>query len=210
MDTLKFIIEKDTFALIGNGNIYEVTGDVSKLFSTTSFLETVIFGVVTSIFGALIFLFLRYFVKPKLVLSPKCVRRERDGQNIFQTKFYNKSFFNIENVKISLYVCNITFSGGSKNVVYEELEIKDKHFDFITGTNKKNKEVNDNCIVITLDEDLTAKWDSNDKYLELQISASHSISGFRKTYRKQITDLDKSLVNGKFESGQTFEVINVN
>tara|TARA_R110002033_G_C3837675_1_gene234529 strand:- start:401 stop:967 length:567 start_codon:yes stop_codon:yes gene_type:complete len=181
-----------------------------------TFKETVAYDLLIAILTGLLsagafFLVLRVF-KPKIKICDKITRipiKLEDGTDSFkyQFKFYNATYSNIENVSIDLFLMEDFFHGSGKDYNTKELKIAQPSFKFLVGKADKDKEIHNNCVKMTIKEDLESFWNGKREWLHLQIDSTHSKSGRRKVYVKTFKDPTVSIVNGCFDSGENFNII---
>lgn len=180
------------------------------------FKDSVVYDLLIAILTGLLsagafFLVLRVF-KPRIKICDKITKMPivlEDGTDSFkyQFKFYNATASNIENVSIDLFLMEDFFHGSAKDYNIKELKVAQPSFKFLTGTSDKDKEIHNNCVKVTIKEDLETLWNGKREWLHLQIDATHSKSGRRKVYIKTFKDPAVSIVNGSFDAGENFNII---
>ena len=99
------------------------------------------------------------------------------------------------------------FNGSAKNYKTKKLKIAQPNFNFLTGTRNKNKEIHNNCVQMSIKEPLEDLWNGEREWLHLQIDSTHSKSGRRAVNVKTYKDPLNTIVLGKFDSGDNFNII---
>lgn len=203
-DTLK--IAKDTVLMEIPKN------SVIVIQTSDSLTDSTITGVISGILVTFIFIAFKYIVKPRVKISDKIVVRNRpniDGVDelVCQIKLINKTLFSIENVDIKVFLLSDYNAGNGINSLVKNLELRVAHYDYMVGKLGKDKERHDNCYLITFKDDIRKDWNTHQKRIIIQVSSYHSKSGFRKVYTKTYKDFEHCIMNGKFISGETFDII---
>lgn len=169
-------------------------------------------GVVAGIIASsLFFLVLRVF-KPKIVICDKIVKEIKkktygEVEFVYRFKIINKTRANIENVSIDLFLMEDYFNGSAKNYKTKRLTIAQPEFKFLTGTKNKNKEIHNNCVQMVIREPLEKLWNGEREWLHLQIDSKHSKSGRRKVFVKTFKDPINTIIIGRFDSGENFNIL---
>lgn len=169
-------------------------------------------GVISGVIAALIFFLIMRVLKPRIIISNKivkeCVKKD-DGTEefVYRFKFINKTRSNIENVSIDLFLMEEYFNGTGKNYSSKGLTLAKPEFKFLAGTNEKNGENHNNCVQMRITEDLEKVWNGEKEWLHVQIDSTHAKSGRRKVYVKRYTDSKNTICEGKFDSGENFDII---
>lgn len=169
-------------------------------------------GFLSGIFVTVFLFIVRLGMRPKIKISPVIVERVRKNKEtneentVWQIKLINKTLFNIENISLDLFIMEDYFHGDAKNYTTKKLNLKIDSFKFIKGKWYKNKELNDNCILVTVSDNITQIWNDRKSWLQFQVVAYHSLSGFRKVSVKKYRDFRDCVIKGEFKGGETFEV----
>lgn len=178
------------------------------------FLLALVTGVVSGVIAAYFYLRLTQLRKPKMEIGKcicKSVRPKNESatekETVYHIKFINFTKHNIENISLDLFLMKDYFYGNGKNYKATRLKLKVNNFSFISGTKEKDKVIHNNCVQLTIDENLDKIWKGDHDWLQLQITAYHSVSGFRKVFVKKFTSPEMVIKDGKFDSGHTFEII---
>jgi len=182
----------------------------------SSFRDTLAYDLIIALItgllaAALFFLALRIW-KPRIKIGSKIVKTEKTDEKgnktyIYTFKFINKTISNIENVSIDLFLMEDYFNGSAKNYKTKKLKIAQPNFNFLTGTRNKNKEIHNNCVQMSIREPLEDLWNGEREWLHLQIDSTHSKSGRRAVNVKTYKDPLNTIVLGKFDSGDNFNII---
>jgi hypothetical protein len=182
----------------------------------SSFRDTLAYDLIIALItgllaAALFFLALRIW-KPRIKIGSKIVKTEKTDEKgnktyIYTFKFINKTISNIENVSIDLFLMEDYFNGSAKNYKTKKLKIAQPNFNFLTGTRNKNKEIHNNCVQMSIKEPLEDLWNGEREWLHLQIDSTHSKSGRRAVNVKTYKDPLNTIVLGKFDSGDNFNII---
>lgn len=182
----------------------------------SSFRDTLAYDLIIALItgllaAALFFLALRIW-KPRIKIGSKIVKTEKTDEKgnktyIYTFKFINKTISNIENVSIDLFLMEDYFNGSAKNYKTKKLKIAQPNFNFLTGTRNKNKEIHNNCVQMSIKEPLEDLWNGEREWLHLQIDSTHSKSGRRAVNVRTYKDPLNTIVLGKFDSGDNFNII---
>ncbi|WP_291870581.1 hypothetical protein [Maribacter sp.] len=176
-------------------------------------LIATITGILSGIIASgLFFLTLRVF-KPKIQIASKIVKQQTtndlgEPEIIYWFKFINMTKADIENVSIDLFLMEDFFNGSAKNYNTKRLKIAQPEFKFLTGKGKRSTETYNNCVQMKILEPLEEMWNGKKEWLHLQIDSTHSQSGRRKVHVKKYQDPSSAISNGKFDSGENFNILN--
>jgi len=171
-----------------------------------------IIALITGLLAAALFFLALRIWKPRIKIGSKIVKTEKTDEKgnktyIYTFKFINKTISNIENVSIDLFLMEDYFNGSAKNYKTKKLKIAQPNFNFLTGTRNKNKEIHNNCVQMSIKEPLEDLWNGEREWLHLQIDSTHSKSGRRAVNVKTYKDPLNTIVLGKFDSGDNFNII---
>jgi hypothetical protein len=100
------------------------------------------------------------------------------------------------------------FHGSHKNYHSKELKIGRPEFKYMKGRYNKDKVIFDNCVQMRINEDLESIWNGGKEWLQLQIDSTHSKSGRRRVHVQVFKDPANTIKLGKFDSGESFKIIN--
>lgn len=181
-----------------------------KKFGDTFWYDLLI-ALFTGVLSCVIFyLALRVF-KPRIkTCSVICKEVEVIGsvkKIEYYLKFINKTYSDIENVSINLLLIEDYLHGTGKNFTGKELKLKRYEIKNIPGKGRKNKEIHNNCVEMLIDENLESLWDGKKEYIELHIDCTHSKSGRRLVHVQKYTDIKNTIKEGRFDSGENFNII---
>lgn len=169
-------------------------------------------GIISGVIAASIFFIALRIFKPRIVISDKIVKKLRTNEDgskewFYVFKFINKTKSDIENVSIDLFLMEDYFSGSAKNYKFKKLEIAQSEFNFLIGRKNKDKEIHNNCVQMRIKEPLEEIWNGKREWLHVQIDSTHSKSGRRKVQVKTYKDPSNSIVDGRFDSGENFDIL---
>jgi hypothetical protein len=218
LDTLYFnqdtlILSREALLALGS-----VVGERSSIW--VDIFLAVGTGIVSGIIAAYLYLKLMQLYKPKVEVSKCICKSERpkngtemnsgtDTETVYHIKFINYTKYSIENISLDLFLMKDYFYGNGKNYKATRLNLKVDSFKFLAGTKGKDEQIHNNCVQLTIDEDLEKIWKGDHDWLQLQITAYHSKSGFRKVFVQKFISPDVVIQDGKFDVGHTFNIIEV-
>nr|WP_042294922.1 hypothetical protein [Nonlabens ulvanivorans] len=176
-------------------------------------LIALLIGVISGVIASLVFFLILRIFKPKISISPqitRAIRKNDEGEDeyVYKFKFINNTRSDIENVSIDLFLMEDYFNGSAKNYKSKNLEVAQPEFKFLTGKGSKNDEIHNNCVQMTIKEPLEELWNGHREWLHLQIDSKHSKSGRRKVEVKTYKDPTTTIVDGRFDSGDNFNILN--
>jgi hypothetical protein len=180
------------------------------------FKETVTYdlliALITGVLSCLIFFGILRIFRPNIKTCNVICKKEitdssGNKSNQYSIKFYNMTFSDIENVSVDLFLMEDYFHGTAKNYKYKKLNLAQPEFKYLTGRINRNKERYDNCVQMVIVEDLEKIWNGSKEWLHLQIDSTHSKSGRRKVKVQLYKDPNNTIKNGKFDSGENFNII---
>ena len=170
-------------------------------------------GVVSGIIASgLFFLVLRIF-KPRIRIAKEIVKQIINKENgeieiHYWFKFINMTKADIENISIDLFLMEDYFNGSAKNYETKRLKIARSEIKFLVGLNKRSKDTFNNCVQMKILEPLEEKWNGKKEWMQLHIDSKHSQSGRRKVQVMKFQDPERTIVVGKFDSGENFKILN--
>lgn len=179
------------------------------------FGDTVWYDLLIALFTGLLscilfFLMLRIF-KPRIrTCNVICKTNDtEDGNPIvkYYVKFYNKTYSDIENVSVNLLLLEDYRNGSGKNFKVKELKLTRSQIKNIPGIANRDKEIHNNCVQMNIEADLEKIWDGKREWMELHIDCTHSKSGRRLVHIQRYTDPKSTIKEGRFDSGENFNVI---
>jgi hypothetical protein len=171
-----------------------------------------ILAILTGTIATLIFFFTLRIFKPNIIISNKIIKVSQidsQGKTIisYAFKFINKTRSDIENVAIDLFLMEDYFHGTAKNYKSKRLRVAQPEFKFLTGKKNKDKHIHNNCVQMVIKEPLEDMWNGEKEWLQVQIDSKHSKSGRRTIIVKTFKDPANTIVYGKFDSGENFNLI---
>ncbi|WP_138432380.1 hypothetical protein [Winogradskyella algicola] len=185
---------------------------------------TLFYGIISGVVAAVVYYYIMKSIKPKIEISDHIAKEKKldeNGNHIkdehgnlqyeYVLKIINRTKSNIEDVSYQMFIMEDWFEGptvGNKNYEARDIAFKKRNsVKFIVGTKEKNTTYFDNCRQIALNGNLEKEWDKNNEWVEFQIVSYHSKSGSRKVHKMKYTDRKSHIVCGKFNSGETMEII---
>lgn len=183
----------------------------NDLFRDTLVYDLII-AILTGVIAALVFFLILRIFKPRIKICDKIAKtQKKDKDNkiyyAYVFKFINKSWSNIENVSIDVFLMEDYFNGSAKNYRTRKLNIAQNEYKFLNGKRNKNKEIHNNCVQMTIKEPLEELWNGEKEWLHIQIDSTHAGSGRRKVYVQTYKDPKNKIVYGRFDSGENFKII---
>ncbi len=205
---------------LGYSSYYQMHFFADKLFLSQVVFEAVVMGF----FGSLFFLAFLFSLKPNIKIADKiCYNPDKD---MYYFKMVNMSlFFSIKDVIISVKHCRIQEAvGDGNNVIADDVHLKNNSFSHVNSIlgGLKNKVyafiVQSNGTVLN-DEDYETKDDKpciNDilngmehNYIELDVYARHSLSGFSVQKRKRFKNHHHKK-DGQYATGINVDILDLN
>lgn len=162
-------------------------------------------GVIAGVIAALANLIIVRITRPRLKVS-KDISKEKDS--IYRIKVINKTWCDIEDIKLEAFVLTkyTTTTEGDEDYKLEPVKIKCPHYTYLSGYIGRDKKMHNNCIQVSLDDDLEQKWKGSDVFI-FQVTAFNKFTGVRRIKRVRFHCPSKTIKKGKFKSGQKFEII---
>jgi len=171
-------------------------------------------GVLASIIGSLVFLFLVLLLfKPKIKISPFVSKYSSpfEGEGIvFYIKIVNRSLFNAYDIKAELYMLERypTPPAGMMNVratplslVSGQLSSLDRYLPLWM------RKAADHCIRFRTLDDLEQILADERKSVEFRVILRHGLTGLSKVHSQEYSDLSE-IRNGRFTYGPSFGILN--
>ena len=170
--------------------------------------QTILVGILSSMFASVLFLTCLFRLQPKIGISPLIgISREHDKGKIYKFKIINYTRRPIINVRFSLSTsCPVNVPDGvivsSKSIRLE----KDYVFQ-IPKFSKRDKDAQ-YARRIKCREDLDAIWkDQNGNTLKFIVMATDSLSGFSKVFTREFHTKKNTLVEGNHRFGNSLDVL---
>ena len=169
-------------------------------------------GVFSGILAAAMFFLILRIWKPNIAISDKIVKQIKTNASgeeeiFYYFKFVNKTKADLENVSIDLVLREEYYNGNSKNYTNKYLRLSKPEIKYLIGRDNKNHDIHDNCILMRIKEPLEDLWNGDSECLRVEIDSRHSKSGRRRVIPQNYTDPSNTIINGKFDSGENFNII---
>lgn len=163
--------------------------------------EAILAGFVSGLIASVVFFVFLQIVKPRLKVSKKISRGEKDGRTLYRIKVVNKSLSMVCNLKYTLYYCS---ENTERLVNIQEIEPAKAPFTTIRGRRKRDKH-NEHAVRLSyyFDEDLYPLEDGT--YLKFVITANHSVTSTLRAVTRIYTKDD--VETGGFETGDSFHIL---
>lgn len=170
-------------------------------------LELAFQSVVMSIIASIIFLFLLFFLRPRVKIAEKIAFK--NGQ--YTLKVVNRSFFKLIDVHVELVVLKPFNSGAGKNLRIQGIELKKHRIWYIAAKpfREKKSHYGSHAIIFSItDNEAIENWDSEKgETLHFKVIAKHGLSSFMKITTFKYHDKEDDIVKGKFGFGNNCEII---
>lgn len=173
-------------------------------------MEIIIQSIVTSIVASTIFLFLLFFLRPKVTISEKIAKRE--GK--YQIKVVNNSFWKLIDVHVELVKMIPTNTAGGKNLRIQKIQLKNNKIWYIAGKpwNEKKSHYGSHAVLFSVvDSDainLLKNWNGeNGEYLHFKVIAKHGLSSFAKISTCKYHNAESDIKEGRFSFGNCTEIV---
>jgi len=168
-------------------------------------LETIVVGVLASLSASVLFLFAMYRLKPKIGISHLIAREQRNDKTIYVLKIVNLGKRPIVNLKAELVlVKNVSVEGGPMFWLRPIASRKDEVF-FVSGYRRSDPNA-DYAFRVSTHEDLDALWDSESDFLELDVYAQDSSSGFGTATKQEFRTKRNCIRQGSHRWGKSLDV----
>lgn len=217
----KYLIPWKVIALIGILFLSFITIYIlinfPKFIENDVLRESVIIGITTSIIGSSIYTFLLWLLKPSFIISNQIAvssdpNHIRNTNKIFVFKVINNSwFFDVQDVNVKLYSVKEypnDENGEKYNTKRHEVPLVRDKLNIIPSRTSDSWFTNRNAAYAQLfgtEEDLH-KILGDQKSLEFQIYAKHSLSGFATISVKKYK-LSRCVRKGMFAHGDKFDIL---
>lgn len=177
------------------------------------FRDSIVIGLSTSLIGSLIFLLILWMLKPSIVISKKIAHDVylEDMEALYIFKIINNSwFYSVLDCKVTLYKVweRPNDENSSKvNTRREKIDLIKEHKNFIPPRLSPTSLLNRSAEYAQwffCEEDLSAVF-NDDKKLQLEVYAKHSLSGFSKIHRRNY-NMSRCIQKGLFAHGDNFNI----
>lgn len=173
---------------------------------------------IVEIFGGLCLsimsLFLIWFLRPKVKISPEISRYSKGGHIVYSIKVLNKSYiFRLIDLHFELTMLKPVTSPNGMNLALKKVELKSDHVWYLSRRKPKWFAKNDYAtyaIIIKVKEgvNLLEDWDSHESvYLDFKVIAKNNFSGIT-SINHQKYQHSSCIETGVFEHGNTLKIIN--
>ena len=163
-------------------------------------------GVLSGIAASALFLWFSFsFLKPKLIISPNiAVNSENSDKKYIEIKFINKCRNGLNNVKVEILKSQIKNSASGPFIEHKEVKHRDIYH--IAPYNKKDSNAR-YAFRITEAIDIDSIWISDvQDFITVMVHATHSMSGFSKSFRYEYRNKSKTVKVGNHGFGDDCEV----
>lgn len=171
----------------------------------TSIWLVMVQSVITGILASLIFLFLLFFLRPRILIADQIAKYNGN----YAIKVVNRSYFKLYDVNVELVLLKPFNTYGGKNLLIERLDLKKDRIWYIAGKpfREKNSAYGTHAIIFKCDEDLEKKWESDKGVvLHFKVIAKHGLSSFTRIETKKYHDKETDIKNGKYTFGKKCEI----
>jgi len=172
-----------------------------------SIVTSIIIGFVASIISSISFVFLLYFLRPKIKISPyiSCDVGQ-NGNMRYRVKFINLSRRSALDVHVRLKLCNTKNVPYGSIVTAKSIPFKVNHIFVLPGYNSDYQYEEYGRRLVT-EEDLEYLWnDEDNQYLVLKIVAKDAISGFSRVFSQRFRTKRNSFQKGSHVCGVSLDV----
>jgi len=172
-----------------------------------------IFSVFVNIISSFIFIFaLLYLLKPKIHIVPLIAKQDNpfdnDSRICHTFKIRNRSLFGAYDIEAKANTYSIRQGGnGIVNKLFHKIDLKTHRINYIPRNRVFDKKYGDNCIQFITYEDLSKEVRENNKYIQFQITARHSLTGLSNIFTYDFVD-GTYIKEGFFVSGKSDEIKN--
>lgn len=172
-----------------------------------------IFSVFVNVFSSFIFIFaLLYFLKPKIHIVQRIAKQDNpfdnDSRICHTFKIRNKSFFGAYDIEARANTYSIRQGeNGIVNKLFHKIDLKTNRINYIPRNRLIDKKYGDNCIQFITYDDLTKEVRDNNKYIQFQITARHSLTGLSNIFTFDFVD-GSYIKEGFFVSGKSDDIKN--
>jgi hypothetical protein len=189
----------------------------------TTLLSNVIFqGVISGIIASAIFLSVLFSLKPWILISDliaeHVVEIRGDVYTTWSFKVINKSiFFKLFDVTVNVYVCTEVVNVNGTNIHRQPIHLLGsgtrtmKRLNFmhigqnIFRGNSFLKSSTEYAAIFSTKNDLSCEINNHNSYIECQVLAKHSLTGFSKLKTREYKHQSK-VKKGEFLSGNTCKI----
>lgn len=167
--------------------------------------ETVLIGVASSFVASCLFLFLLYYIRPKIEIAENIAKDvDVNGSSFYVIKVINRARRAAVDVRAELRL--MTYKNVDNGHVFVTHRIKLTQPEIFSISRYKKGKKGFGYRFSTY-EDLSEKWpNDSSSYLSFKIYAKDSLTGFGKVFSRQFRTKNKNIVAGKFSSGERTDI----
>lgn len=174
-----------------------------------------LFNIVCSVIASFIFVYLLLIIlKPKFRLIPIIARQDSPFDDVpdicYAFKIVNKSLFGAYDVEARANFYTLRMGeNGIYHRIFHKIELKTSKINYVPRRKLFKKNYGDNCIQFFTYENLLDEVKDNKKYVQLQVTARHGLSGLSNIFTYDFID-NSFIKNGMFCAGDTDRIKEVN
>lgn len=169
------------------------------------YLISFVLGVFGSLIASGLFLWYLSQNKPKLEISPNIARnRANPNQPVFALKFVNKTASPIYDIRIDVTLLEPVVRDKGNNLKATPIVVSKDYLQYVENENGLDS-YSSHAITLRITDDIDSKWIDEKNYIQVTITARHSLSGFSGVFTQQYR-LKSCIVDGRFESGNSLKV----
>lgn len=171
-----------------------------------------IFSIFVNILSSFIFIFaLLYLLKPKIHIVPLIANQDSpfDGsdENVHVFKIINKSLFGAYDVEVRAnYYTLQQGENGILNKLFNKIELRTNKINYIKPKKLLKKNYGDHCAQFFTRDDLSHQVKNNSKYVQLQVTARHSLTGLSNIVTCDFVN-HTYIKNGFFKTGDNDNIV---
>ncbi|HZG53101.1 MAG TPA: hypothetical protein VEZ40_13275 [Pyrinomonadaceae bacterium] len=172
------------------------------------FLDKVVLAVLVGIVSNGMFLILLSRLRPRLIISPYIARGKStlDGRLIFRIKVINRSKYPVTNIRAQLHLMKPYQSIGGEVSKSKSIRLVRADPIVLDKFSKKDIDVNYAYRFVTY-EDIDKLWgDDTIQFIRFRITCQHGLSGFGGYFFRDFRVKRKTIKEGDFYKGNTFEI----
>ncbi|MEW8287765.1 MAG: hypothetical protein AB2697_17440 [Candidatus Thiodiazotropha endolucinida] len=168
-------------------------------------LQTIIVGILASLSASIVFLFAMFQLKPKITISPLIAREEQDGKTIFGFKVVNMGKRPVVNLKAEVVFVKGTNVEGGPMFWLKPVSLNKDNVFYLSGYSKSDPNA-DYALRLSTDDDIDHIWDSHNDFLEINVYAVDSLSGFGSAVRQEFRTKRNCIMAGSHKWGKDLDV----
>lgn len=184
--------------------------------------NTIIQGVISGLISSVIFLSILYFLKPRIIIGDKIssqyVKIKGQDTHVYNFKVINKSlFFKLYDVRVMSYICKELPNTNGVDIHRSGITLLGSGTRTLNRFNRHHYFQNliRNESTLSTRTDYAAQFSTennlknalkNGSYIECQVLAKHSLTGFSKVVTR-IFNHESKIIDGTFLSGNSCRII---